>query len=44
MDQKKAAADEYVIREGDPGDVLYILESGTMKCTKIIDGAPKLLK
>ena len=44
MDQKKTLADEYVIKEGDPGDVLYILESGTMKCTKIISGAPKFLK
>lgn len=44
MDQKKAAADEYVIREGEKGDVLYILESGTMKCTKVIDNAPKYLK
>lgn len=38
MDQKKAAAGEYVIQEGEPGEVLYILESGTMQCTKMIDG------
>lgn len=44
MDQKKAAAEEYVIKEGEPGEVLYILESGTMQCTKMIDGAPKVLK
>ena len=44
MDQKKLLAEEFVIREGDPGDVLYIVESGTMQCTKIIDGAPKVLK
>lgn len=30
MDQKKAVAEEYVIKEGEPGEVLYILESGSM--------------
>ena len=44
MDQKKLLAEEFVIREGDPGDVLYIVESGTMQCSKIIDGASKVLK
>ena len=44
MDQKKATAGEYVIKEGEPGEVLYILESGSMQCTKVIDGAPKVLK
>lgn len=44
MDQKKAAAGEYVIQEGEPGEVLYILESGTMQCTKMIDNNPKVLK
>ena len=44
MDQKKATAEEYVIKEGEPGEVLYILESGTMVCTKVIDGASKTLK
>lgn len=44
MDQKKAEAEEFVIKEGEPGDVLYILESGTMQCTKVIGGEKKALK
>ena len=33
-----------MIKEGEPGEVLYILESGTMQCSKIINGAEKVLK
>jgi cAMP-dependent protein kinase regulator len=44
MDQKKAAAGEFVINEGEPGEELYILESGTMQCTKVINGEKKVLK
>lgn len=44
MDQKKAAGGEFVIKEGEPGEVLYILESGTMQCSKVIDGEEKVLK
>ena len=44
MDEKLVQAGENVIQEGDPGDVLYIVESGELSCTKIIDGQSKFLK
>lgn len=44
MDQRKTTAGEYVIREGDNGDVLYIVESGEMSCTKVINGSETFLK
>ena len=44
MDEKKVPAGEYVIKEGDAGDVLFIVESGELSCTKVIDGASKFLK
>lgn len=44
MDEKKFKAGETVIQEGDNGDVLYIVESGTLSCHKIIEGENKFLK
>jgi len=44
MDEKKVAPGEYVIREGDNGDVLYIVESGDMSCTKVLGGKETFLK
>jgi cAMP-dependent protein kinase regulator len=44
MDEKKFAAKEYIIKEGDNGDVLYIVESGEAVCTKVIDGKETVLK
>lgn len=44
MDQRKCDAGEDVICEGEAGDVLYIVEAGTLACTKVIDGAEKFLK
>uniref|UniRef100_A0A7S3MTG0 Cyclic nucleotide-binding domain-containing protein n=1 Tax=Strombidium inclinatum TaxID=197538 RepID=A0A7S3MTG0_9SPIT len=44
MDERAAQPQEYIIKEGDPGDVLYIVESGDLNCTKVIDGEEKLLK
>jgi cAMP-dependent protein kinase regulator len=44
MDEKKVAPGEFVIKEGDAGDVLFIVESGELSCTKVIDGASKFLK
>ena len=38
VDMRKTNAGEFVIEEGEPGEVLYIVESGDMSCTKIIDG------
>ena len=44
MDEKKVQAGEYIIKEGDAGDVLFIVESGELSCTKVIDGSSKFLK
>jgi len=44
MDEQKVSPGEYVIREGDNGDVLYIVESGEMSCTKVLDGKETFLK
>lgn len=44
MDEKKSSAKEFVIKEGENGDVLYIVESGELACTKVIDGQEKFLK
>ena len=44
MDEKKVSPGEYIIKEGDNGDVLYIVESGEMSCTKIINDTETFLK
>jgi cAMP-dependent protein kinase regulator len=44
MDEKKPSNGEFVIREGEAGDCLYIVESGELKCTKVIDGSERFLK
>lgn len=38
MDEKNTQAGEVVIKEGDPGDVLYVVEQGKLACSKVIDG------
>ena len=35
MDEKKVAAEETVIAEGEKGNYLYVVEEGTLKCTKV---------
>ncbi len=35
MQNVKKAAGELIIREGDEGDCLYVVESGILTCTKI---------
>lgn len=35
MHNVKKAAGELVIREGDEGDCLYVVESGILSCSKI---------
>ena len=44
MDQKLAKANEYIIKEGEPGEVLYIVESGSLSCTKVLGGKETFLK
>jgi len=38
MDERNCGPGEIVITEGEPGDVLYIVESGELTCLKLIDG------
>jgi cAMP-dependent protein kinase regulator len=38
MEEKKVIPNETIITEGEPGEVLYIVESGESTCSKIIDG------
>lgn len=36
MQNVKKSAGEQIIKEGDDGDNLYVVESGTLDCTKVI--------
>ena len=38
MEERKVSVNEVVIQEGDQGDCLYVVESGTLSCTKIFKG------
>lgn len=44
MEEKEYQAGQFVIREGDGGDVLYMVEEGDFECYKKIDGEDKYLK
>ena len=44
MDSKKFCKGDSVITEGEPGEVLYIVESGDLSCHKVINGESKHLK
>lgn len=46
MAEKHAVTGEVVIKEGDEGDSLYVVGSGTLSCTKLFKGdtEPKFLK
>lgn len=44
MEEKKFNDKELVIREGDDGNELYIVESGSLKCFKKIAGEDKHIK
>jgi len=39
MDERHFKQGETVIEEGEPGEVLYIVETGQLSCHKVIDGA-----
>ena len=41
ISERQVAAGEMVIKEGDAGDCLYIVESGRLSVTKLIDGQEK---
>ena len=38
IEEVKVEADTNVITEGDQGDCMYVLESGSLKCTKVFSG------
>jgi cAMP-dependent protein kinase regulator len=38
MDEKKVNKGDFVIREGEDGDCLYVIEQGSYKCTKVFKG------
>lgn len=46
IEEIKGGAGDAIIKEGDQGDCMYVLENGTLDCTKIFKGntEPTLLK
>jgi cAMP-dependent protein kinase regulator len=44
MDHKCVAPGEFIIKEKDPGDELYVVECGQLSCSKIINGKDTFLK
>jgi len=42
--QAKEFEDEQIIKEGDDGDCLYVVEKGSLECQKMIDGKDTLVK
>jgi cAMP-dependent protein kinase regulator len=44
FEQRNVKKDEIVIKEGDYGDCLYLIEEGTLDCTKVIKGTKTFLK
>lgn len=39
MEEKHFSANSAVIRQGEDGDVLYVVDSGELDCLKIFDGS-----
>ena len=44
MDEKHVKDGETIITEGEPGDVLYVVQDGSYSCSKMIDGKDTHLK
>ena len=38
IEEVKVMADQVLIREGDKGDCMYVVESGILQCTKVFKG------
>ena len=38
IEEVKVQPNDVVIKEGDQGDCMYVLESGTLNCTKVFKG------
>ena len=44
IEEVKVPTGDILIKEGDKGDCMYVVESGVLNCTKVIKGQPTLLK
>jgi len=44
MVEKAAEAGERIIQQGDDGDVMFVIEQGSIECKKLIDGEEKVVK
>eukprot|EP00746_Dinoflagellata_sp_MGD_P166297 gnl/MRDRNA2_/MRDRNA2_96087_c0_seq1.p1 gnl/MRDRNA2_/MRDRNA2_96087_c0~~gnl/MRDRNA2_/MRDRNA2_96087_c0_seq1.p1 ORF type:complete len:396 (-),score=124.56 gnl/MRDRNA2_/MRDRNA2_96087_c0_seq1:27-1214(-) len=44
MLKKDLAPKEQIIKEGDDGNCMYIVDQGTLECTKVIGGETKVVK
>lgn len=46
IEEVTGKAGDHIIKEGDQGDCMYVLESGNLNCTKVFPGntEPTLLK
>jgi cAMP-dependent protein kinase regulator len=46
MNERKAVLGDYIIKQGEDGDNLYVVESGKLKCEKLFAGntEPTFLK
>lgn len=44
MLERTVEAGERIIHEGDDGDVMYVIERGTLDCIKVIDGKEQVVK
>ena len=38
ISEVKAPSGTYIIKEGDQGDCMYVLEAGSLLCTKVFKG------
>lgn len=44
VEETQVNVGDQVIKEGDTGNLLYIVESGVYECSKVIKGVPTFLK
>jgi cAMP-dependent protein kinase regulator len=43
MEEAKFNPGDFVIKQGDDGDILFLVDSGLLECTKMIEGESKFL-
>lgn len=44
LEEMKSEEKQTIIKEGEEGDMLFIVGSGEYECTKVINGSEKYLK